>query len=202
MSKTAMIAATIVCSMAFAGKAGDKAPQNSSEPYVIDWPEVYNPEEAKFFVHNELEIQASPAVVWDILINAEAWSEWYEGASEVRVKNGSNGILGPHSVIHWKTMGMKFESEVQEFVPYERLSWESKKKSIKGYHAWLIIPTESGCKVITDESQHGWLTFFEKTFQRNKLQRLHDIWLAELRKKAEDQFESLVKKVQVYEDTL
>ena len=53
------------------------------------------------------------------------------------------------------------------------------------YHAWLILPTETGCKVITDESQNGWLTFFEKTFQPKKLKKLHDVWLTELKKKAE-----------------
>ncbi len=34
---------------------------------------------------------------------------------------------------------------------------------------WLIIPTEYGCKLITDESQNGWLTFFEKLFQGKNL---------------------------------
>ena len=70
-------------------------------------------------------------------------------------------------------------------VPASRLSWESRKKSIKGYHAWLILPTENGCKLITQESQYGWLTFFEKLFQPNKLRKLHDVWLAEIKNKAE-----------------
>lgn len=61
----------------------------------------------------------------------------------------------------------------------------SEKKSIKGYHAWLIIPTETGCRLISDESQHGWLTFMEKTFQPQKLERLHDVWLAAIKAKAE-----------------
>lgn len=84
-------------------------------------------------------------------------------------------------------MGLNFVSTVKEFEPPYRLSWESKKRSIQGYHAWLIIPTTTGCLVITDESQNGWLTFFEKTFQGKKLKHLHDVWLLELKKRAEQQ---------------
>ncbi len=87
----------------------------------------------------------------------------------------------------WETMGLKFQSTIKEFEPNRLLAWETKKRSIKGYHVWLIVATEKGCKVITDESQNGWLTFFEKTFQGKKLKRLHDVWLAELKKKSENQ---------------
>jgi hypothetical protein len=82
-------------------------------------------------------------------------------------------------------MGLQFRSVIKEYEPGRLLAWESRKSSIQGYHVWLIIPTEKGCKVMTDESQNGWLTFFEKTFQGKKLKKLHDIWLAELKKKAE-----------------
>lgn len=156
-----------------------------AKDYVINWPENYKPEEAVFFVHNEIEINASPETVWEILIDAEKWQEWYVGAENVQIINNSNGVLNEESVFRWKTMGLNFSSEIKEFVPNERLSWESRKRSIKGYHAWLIIPTESGSRVITDESQNGWLSFLEKIFQPNKLHGLHDIWLQELKKKAE-----------------
>ena len=50
---------------------------------------------------------------------------------------------------------------------------------------WLIVPRGDKCLLITDEAQRGWLTFFEKLFQPNKLHRLHDEWLAGIKKKAE-----------------
>ncbi|MEM6840772.1 MAG: SRPBCC domain-containing protein [Bacteroidota bacterium] len=159
----------------------------ASLPYSkeINWPQAYQPIEAKFFVHNEIEIKSSPEVVWNILIQAETWPEWYEGASDVNVQNATSGILTESSVFTWQTMGLNFTSSVKEFTPPGRLSWESEKKNIKGYHAWLVIPTDTGCKLITQESQYGWLTFFEKTFQPKKLQRLHDVWLAAIKEKAE-----------------
>ncbi|WKN44513.1 SRPBCC domain-containing protein [Tunicatimonas pelagia] len=160
----------------------------ASLPYSeeINWPKTYKPTEAKFFVHNEIEIEASPDVVWNILVQAEAWPEWYEGASEVNVQNTTSGILTERAIFTWQTMGLNFTSSIREFVPPYRLSWESEKKSITGYHAWLIVPTDTGCQLITSESQRGWLTFFEKTFQPKKLRRLHDVWLAAIKEKAEN----------------
>ena len=154
-------------------------------PEKINWPSTYEPSKSKFFVHNEIEINAPPQVIWEILMDAPSWPNWYKGAKNVVLKNSNEATLKADAVFNWQTMGLKFESTIKEFIPYQRLSWESKKKIIQGYHAWLIIPTPSGCKVITEESQNGWLTFLEKTFQRKKLHRLHDAWLAEIKQKAE-----------------
>lgn len=159
----------------------------ASQPYSsqINWPEEYKPEKASFYAHNAIEIAATPEVVWQILMEAETWPDWYEGAEDLEIQNSDDGQLDASSVFTWKTMGLNFTSTIREFESPYRLSWESTKSSIKGYHAWLIIPTENGCKLITDESQYGWLTFMEKTFQPKKLERLHDIWLAAIKEKAE-----------------
>ena len=152
----------------------------------IHWPETYTPEEAGFFVHNEIEIQAEPEVVWQILIQAETWPEWYEGASDVKITSGQKGVLQARTQFSWRTMGQDFVSTIQKFEAPYRLSWESNKKSIRGYHAWLILPTQDGCRVITSEAQHGFLTTMQKLFLPNKLRKLHDIWLEELKRKAEN----------------
>jgi len=151
----------------------------------VNWPSGYGPSKSKFFVHNEIAIAAPADTVWRILVQAEAWPDWYEGAYNVSIVNSEKATLESNTVFMWNTMGLDFESIVKEFEAPYRLSWESKKKSIQGYHAWLIIPTSTGCRVITDESQNGWLTFFEKLFQPKKLKRLHDVWLRELKVKAE-----------------
>jgi len=49
--------------------------------------------------------------------------------------------------------------------------------------ATFVLPKESVCATM-DESQKGWLTFFEKIFQPNKLLKLHDIWLSGIKHKA------------------
>ncbi len=157
----------------------------AQQDYSINWPPPYQEDQRKFFVHNEIFIEAPAEVIWQILLEAEDWPNWYEGAENVRILNSTSGALQDTSIFTWKTMGLNFRSTIKEFDAPYRLSWESEKSSIKGYHAWLIIPLENGCRLITDESQYGWLTFFEKTFQPNKLEKLHDIWLAEIKAKAE-----------------
>lgn len=159
------------------------AQEISSEP--IHWPSGYAPSESRFFVHNETHIMAPPDLVWNILIDALKWEQWYEGAHDVSFVNSSSSRLQENAAFNWQTMGLRFRSEIREFEPFRLLAWESAKKSIQGYHVWLIIPIPGGCWVITEESQNGWLTFFEKTFQKNKLHRLHDSWLEGLRKRAE-----------------
>jgi uncharacterized protein YndB with AHSA1/START domain len=152
----------------------------------INFPAEYEPSKSRFFVHNEIEIEAPPEIVWQFLMAAEDWPSWYEGAKNVVVQKPSGGRLQADAVFTWQTMGLRFESRVREFMPAARLSWESRKHSIRGYHAWLILPTAKGCRVITEESQNGWLTFFEKIFQPKKLRRLHDTWLRELKVKSEN----------------
>ncbi len=151
----------------------------------IDWPPAYEPSKSKFYIHNEIEINAKPEIVWGFLIDALEWHAWYKGAKNVSFTNPNDAVLNSSTIFKWETMGLKFESTITQFEPNRLLAWESRKKSIQGYHVWLIVPTSEGCKVTTDESQNGWLTFFEKTFQGQKLKKLHDVWLLALKKKSE-----------------
>lgn len=152
---------------------------------TIAWPAKYHPSKSRFYVHNEIAINAKPETVWKILIDALQWESWYKGAKNIRFADTTQKLLESTTIMSWQTMGLTFRSTIKEYQPNRLLAWESVKKSIQGYHVWLIIPTENGCRVITDESQNGWLTFMEKTFQPNKLKKLHDVWLTELKRKAE-----------------
>ena len=141
----------------------------------INWPKEYEPEDAGFFVHNEIDIKAEPQVVWDLLIDAESWPEWYEGMKNVKVNTNNNGLLDKKTMLSFETMGQYFETvTVKEFEPPFRLSWEAVRNDISGYHAWLIVPTDEGCQVITSETQHGFKAFMQKIFVPNKLSGLHD----------------------------
>ncbi len=154
----------------------------------INWPSGYDPKDATFFVHNEIVINAPAEKIWERLIHAEAWPIWYVGASDVKVVGSTDGILRADSEFTWRTMDLDFTSTVKEYKPPYRLSWESRKSLIQGYHAWLIVPLEEGgCRVVTDESQHGFLASMQGIFIPSKLRKLHDVWLAELKAKAEGQ---------------
>lgn len=152
----------------------------------IRWPGDYSPDQAAFFVHNQIDIAAPPEVVWAIITDVKRWPEWYEGATNLTVRSPDEEV-GPDVVVAWRTMGLNFESQVQEFEPPYRFAWESRKRVIRGYHAWLIIPTEEGSRVITDESFHGFLAYMQRTFIPNKLYRLHQDFLEGVKVQAEAQ---------------
>ncbi len=153
---------------------------------LVVWPEVFNPEKSQFYVYNEIAINAEPAVVWNILINAKEWHTYYKGAqSPVEFLDSSATTQKNGLVFKFHTMGLKFQPVITEFLPYERLAWTSKIKSIQGYHAWVILPTTDGCRLITAESQNGFLTFMQKVFQPNKLLKLHDRWIQLIKERAE-----------------
>ena len=120
------------------------------------------------------------------MINAAAWEDYYEGASNLELIGNSDGRLKANSEFTWKTMGLDFTSVIKEYEAPNRLAWESIRKDIRGYHAWLIVPTETGSKLITSEAQHGFMTLPQKMFIPKKLKGLHDIWLAEIKAKAEN----------------
>lgn len=167
---------------------GDPSKVLHREPAAADqihWPDQYKPEDAGFFVHNEIIVRAPPDVVWNILVQAETWPSFYEGAQSVKVLNAADRRLHEGTVFSWTTMDLDFESIVKEFEAPTRLSWESRKSTIRGYHAWLLIPAGSGTRLVTEESQHGFLTVMQKLFVPNKLRRLHDVWLMQIKRRAE-----------------
>jgi uncharacterized protein YndB with AHSA1/START domain len=151
----------------------------------INFPSQYSQKNALFFVSNEIEINAKPEKVWEILIDANNWQNWYKGASNLTLNNPVNSMLGAESSINWTTMDMDFVSKITEFYPPNRLSWESRKCSIQGYHGWILIPTQNGTKVITEEGFQGILGWLQSIFIPGKLHKLHDLWLQELKKKSE-----------------
>ncbi len=151
----------------------------------IRWPGDYEPDRAVFHVYNEIEVRAPAAKVWDLLVEAEAWPTWYEGAADLKLTDPRGGRLAPDAVFTWRTMGLELESRVKEFEPGARLAWESRKPVIRGYHAWLLIPTDTGCRVVTAESFHGLLGYLQRIFVPKRLHRLHETWLRELKRRAE-----------------
>lgn len=153
----------------------------------IQWPTDYTLSKADFYIHNKIQINASAETIWNILIDAKSWPEWYVGMKYVTLTKSSSGYLENNAEMLFSTMKQDFNGKIKEFIPFERLAWETTHPNLNAYHAWLIIPNDTGCLVVTDESQHGKLARLQKKFLPYKLKNYHDIWLKELKKKAEIQ---------------
>jgi len=84
----------------------------------------------------------------------------------------------------WTTFGVRLDSKVEEFVPGERLAWTARATGIDAYHAWLIEKRVSGCYVLTEETQNGWLASLSNMLRPRNMSTQHQNWLESLQQKA------------------
>jgi uncharacterized protein YndB with AHSA1/START domain len=146
----------------------------------IIWPDEYRPDKTHVFVSNEIVIPAPPETVWGWLIRAKNWPDWYSNSSNV------DRDLAAGVTFHWKTFGVSLESRVREFVPCERLAWDAKSFGVEAYHAWLLERRPDGTtRVLTEETQNGWIARLGSALMPNRMHRFHQIWLKALSAKAQ-----------------
>jgi hypothetical protein len=156
------------------------------ETNVVIWPEAFHPDNTNFYVYNDIYINAPAEVVWQILIEATEWHEYYEGSQKpVMIEGGSQNVLSDGVTFEFKTMGINFEPTIREFVPNERLAWQIDRRRLKAWHAWVILPMGDGVKLVTAETQNGFLTTMQKWFQPNRLLNFHELWLSLIKERAE-----------------
>jgi ligand-binding SRPBCC domain-containing protein len=134
-------------------------------------------------VSNQLEMTSPSERVWAWLIRAPLWPTWYRNSKRV-VTEGGGPDLGPGSRFRWTTFGVRLDSRVEEFVAGERLAWSARGIGLEAYHAWLIEKRGSGCLVLTEETQNGWLATLNNALRPKSMQTQHQIWLENLHRKA------------------
>ena len=134
-------------------------------------------------MRNQLEMPVPSESVWAWLIRAELWPTWYNNSKQVVIEGGGHD-LRPGSGFRWTTFGVRLESKVEEFVLGERLAWSAHATGIDAYHAWLIEKRPSGCYVITEENQNGWLATLSNILRPQNMGKQHQNWLENLQRKA------------------
>jgi len=151
----------------------------------IQWPAQFDPATSDFYVHNVIDIEASPEEVWALLIDALYWITWYDGIENIVFEPPAVRYLAKDTRVFWSSMGQDLHNTVVECITNQRLAWQFNEAKIQGHHAWLIVPTANGCRVITDESQTGKLAKLQKIFLPRKLLKQHNRWLMLLKEQAE-----------------
>jgi hypothetical protein len=147
---------------------------------AIRWPARYAPERSAVHVRNELELRAPCGAVWPWLTRAELWPTWYPNSHRVRILSGGGPDLQLGTRFHWWTFGVAVTSEVVECVAGERLAWTALGVGVRAYHAWLLAPVSAGCRVLTEETQCGWLAKLGSVVLPNRMHHHHQIWLERL----------------------
>jgi uncharacterized protein YndB with AHSA1/START domain len=153
----------------------------------IHWPPGFDPRKADLFSHNKLLINASCERVWQHIIEASKWPEWYPNSRDVRIVNDSSSVLRDGTVFRWTTFGLPLESKIREFVPFSRIGWYgcAPGSGPTFYHTWYLSRRGNGCLVATDEVGNGRDAANLRQTDEGLMHRGHDLWLATLRWVAE-----------------
>lgn len=151
----------------------------------IQWPKKYSPANCAVYVQNELQIPAPCERVWPWLIRADLWPQWYVNARNVEYQNQAERELRLGTQFRWKTFGVKVDSTVLEFVPFERIGWNAIGIGVDAYHAWLLEKNETGCLVLTEETQNGFLARIGHCLAPNRMHHYHQLWLESLQAQAQ-----------------
>jgi uncharacterized protein YndB with AHSA1/START domain len=149
----------------------------------VQWPSHYEPGNCPVHVRNELAMAASKDRVWAWLTRASLWPTWYVNSANVQFLEGAGPDLAKGTRFRWKTFGVTITSTVLEHVPEERIAWDARAFGIDAYHAWVLQPSDQGCLVLTEETQHGWLARLGKLLMPNRMHKFHQLWLETLENK-------------------
>lgn len=145
------------------------------------WPGDLGPG-APVYTVNELDIPAPLEAVWDALIDAERWPSSYDNARDVVVDGG--GPLRPGARFAWTTLGVRVHTTVEVFEPCGALGWRGDTWYGRGLHTRLLVPTASGCRVVTEEAQAGLVPSIGRLVLRRQLLHWHQRWLEGLARAA------------------
>ena len=137
---------------------------------------------APVLAHVQIEIDAPPAKVWALLVNAPAWPTWNEDIAKVSVTQP----LAPGTRFSWGAGSSEVHSEVQLFEPEHRLGWTGTAYTAKAVHQWELSPASGSHTLVkVDESMDGPL--MAMLFSSQKLMEADRSWLASLKAAAEKQ---------------
>lgn len=160
---------------------GDWEKQSSK----IHWPTGHTPNDADLFAHNELFIKAPCSAVWQHIVQAPQWPQWYPNSNDVRIVSGKSDMLVNGSRFEWNTFGIDIDSTVHEFVLYRRVGWFGKGKDIDAYHTWFLTTVPDGCQVVTEEAAKGPGAIAIRKADPDAMHKGHGLWLASLKRLSE-----------------
>ncbi|MBV9108809.1 MAG: SRPBCC domain-containing protein [Gemmatimonadetes bacterium] len=155
---------------------------------MIRWPERYHPDVAPVHVRNEIVSPAPAEALWAWLVRAALWPSWYPNSSRMEFLEGDPPDLALGTLFRWRTFGVTITSRVVEFVPGERIAWSADGMGVDAYHAWLLQPAEGGTRVLTEETQYGWLARTGDLVLPRRMGKHHQIWLEALSRQAQSGF--------------
>ena len=200
LAQTALVTAALTAGMIAAPRTFVQSSQIDNPDWPlrssdIHWPAGHTPADADLFAHNELLIDTSCSIVWQHLVEAKTWPEWYPNSHNVKLLNSPDGRLHHDTQFSWDTFGVHIDSRVHEFAVGRRLGWFGRGTGMDAYHTFLLVKAPAGCRVVTEEVVRGTGAVEFRKNDPNAMHRGHDLWLSSLKDVSEKGQTSLPKKI-------
>jgi hypothetical protein len=129
----------------------------------------------------EIDVAATPDVVWEVLTDFDRWQEW-----NPEVKSMSfEGPLAPGAMFRWKAGPGTIVSTVEEIDRPRYIRWRGRTLSIAALHEWRFEGRDGGTHVETDESFSGMLARLLRGSLQKQLDRALEEGLEHLKREAE-----------------
>jgi hypothetical protein len=99
----------------------------------------------------EVEIDAPPQAVWEVLTDFQNWPHWNPDVKSMSFA----GPLAPGSEFRWKAGPGTILSTLERIEPPRYIAWRGRTLTIDAYHEWWLEPRDGGTHVRTQESFSG-----------------------------------------------
>jgi uncharacterized protein YndB with AHSA1/START domain len=130
----------------------------------------------------EVEAEADPEVVWEILARVERWRTWHRGVDFAVLR----GELAEGTRLDWRVDGLRIRSRLREVEFPRRLGFTVRMIGGHGYARWTLEPTPAGGTLVrTEELWEGFLVRMLRRTLSRTLTVSRTAWLEALRDRAE-----------------
>jgi len=138
-------------------------------------------ESAPVIAAHEVEIDACPEVIWDIIVAVSRWPAWNPDVRATFIE----GNLQAGTSFSWKAGPGTIRSTVLQMEEPHRLLWSGTTLGIKAIHLWQIERRGEKTIVRSEESWEGLLPRILRATMQRMLSRSIQQGLIHLKREAE-----------------
>src|SRR5262245_35605504 len=120
-------------------------------------------EQAPVAGSSEIEIAASPELVWSVLTDFERWPSWNPDVRSMSME----GPVAQGSMFRWKAGPGTITSTIERVEPPRMIAWRGRTLGIRAIHFCWLDPRAGTTFVRTEESYEGFVVrLFRRSIQK------------------------------------
>ena len=136
---------------------------------------------APVIASREVEVEASPETIWDIIVAVDSWPDWNPDVKAAFIE----GDLAVGTRFSWKAGQLTIRSTVLQMERPHHLVWTGTTTGIKAVHLWQSEKRGENALVRSEESWEGLLPSILRGTMKRMLSRSIQQTLLYLKREAE-----------------